>query len=369
MINVQESTGGQTYDVMTRGFGWTANSRIEFELQGGWSDVDGTPVQTGHSAIVDGDGTIDERGIHLYDGYHGFDKWITVNRFMISNVTTGIRLHGKDHTDSADQKLLLQESEIHANAHGVQLYRLHSYGLSHGAGANVQLTAENVDIEAGLGGSGDGVRINGAYIGTSIKGVGANPVTGSPRVCTITSADGEGVHLDSTTWDMGIASFSNVVIYACSSNAIYMKAWRINSGPWYEVRATLAHCTIVDNAGDGVRIETEDASSWANVKDSILANNSEHGLNLGNAVFSNFAAYEDHNVFFNDDIVVNGAVQGLDATSSGANPLLLESGTQPVPWYSISSRTSPAYRGAVDGSHRGAYQDLMIPTPTVIRLR
>ena len=358
VINVQASTGGQTYDVVSKSYGWSQYTWVGFELQGGWADVDGTPVQTGFSTIVDGDGTIDERGINLYDGYHGFPKHLTVNRFVITNVTVGIRMVCDVSRDNAGLYCMVNNGLIRSQSHGICLDYPKPYGAA-SWGDPSRVVLENSDIVAGLGGSGCGVYIRGSWLGSRIVGTGGG-------VSTVTTlADTNGVHFSALNNETSYAHFSNVVVYACGQNGIYLDNRR-DASTWYRVQGTLENCTIADNGADGVRAISWTSSSYVNAKDCIFAGNGGEGIRIENA---NMSCTESYSVFFNDGIEVNGAPQALSGTSSSDSPLLFGSGTKPSPWYLIGNILSSAYESASDGEHRGAYQDLMIPTSTVIMLR
>ena len=143
--------------------------------------------------------------------------------------------------------------------------------------------------------------------------------------------------------------------------------WYTNAPPSV---ATFQHCTIADNGSDGLYAMAWSAGGSGNATNCIFANNGGHGLLLDSQNHPGaFACSEAYNVFFNDDILVNGAAQALAATDSASDPLFWGAGAKPDPWYKLGSRGSPAYHSATDGGNRGAYQVEKYRTGTLIEVR
>jgi hypothetical protein len=346
VIHVQASSDGAAYAPCSRTHGGVLN----VEFQGGWEDVDGTPLQTGLSVIRDP--WTNNPGIKLAAGSgNGLQKNMVVNRFVMRDVTRGVELSASQNSSSGIT-LAVSNTTVAATADGIYL----SYPQTFGHGP-CRLTAENVTIAAGLGGAGDGLHIEGKYSGSVVRATAG-------RVSTITSSGGCGVRFSAVGYsesDPDVAQgvvFSNTVFYSCSSNGIYLDAampfWSgVNSN---RVMAVLGHCTIADNAGDGLHMVSRKPGSYGNAADCIFSANGGHGINLDNPANA-FTCADSRNVFFGDDILTNGTAQAPAASSSVSDPLFNAHTPKPDPWYKVGSSTSPAYRSAGDGGHRGAYQD------------
>ena len=358
-IYVQATGAGEAgdYDVAHRSLGYSSSShdaRLTVNFEGGYTNVDAAPAQSGVSVVKDLDGTVDEAGIYLYASGHGDDKTFSVNRFSFSDVTRGIHMDQSSGSDNSAQLLTLQNVDIAAQSHGVYINYPKGYASS-SYGDPARLNADTVNVKAGLGGSGYGVYIRGSYDGTSIGTAG--------DVCSVTGASG-GVYLSALNNETNHATFENLVVYDCGGDGIYLDNRR-DASTWYRAQATLENCTLADNAGDGLHIMSRTSSSWANVTDSIFSANAAHGIHLGESGYSNFTCTENHNVFNGDDILVNGNPQALDATDYAANPLFAGTGDKPHPFYKIGSSMSPAYLNDTDGLMRGAIQD--VPPAATLR--
>ncbi|MGQ9663256.1 MAG: hypothetical protein ACUVWX_13105, partial [Kiritimatiellia bacterium] len=363
-IYVQASTGGQKYDVVTmRQTSYTDRPYycMHAEILGGWENVDTAPVQTGMSIVHDADGTINEAGIDWRNVAHRCWQWWDITRIVFTNVLRGVNLESGSGCDGGSVWLFASNIVVYAQQEGLRLEHLHGYSV----GGTTVLFGTNITVTGGVGGPYHAIRIRGDYRGTRIGAI--NP----PNVSAITSPGGAGVYMRArynTTYD---ASFNNVVIYGCASNAVYMDAG--DTGTWYPVRATFDNCTIADNgwAGgyDGVRMLSRTAGSWCKVYDSICADNAGHGVNLGESGYSVFTCYEGTNVFFNDTIMDEGTLQSFHPSTSTGDPLFAAEKSKPDPWYKLSSQFSPAYKSDSQGNNRGAYQINAIKQGTVFMLR
>lgn len=366
---VQASAPGQSYDVVARGGG-----PLDLDFEGGWENVTDEPTQTGISVVQDLDGTVNEAGISLTGSAHYQWRRLVVNRFAFTNVTRGVEIDlGTGWWDKSDVLLIVSNTTVDARNDGLYLRYVHGYAAASWGGL-ARVTAGNVAIAAGQGGAGHGVNIAGAWQGSSITASGTNAATGEPWVSTITSANGDGVRFTAYNKEAQDASFANTVIYNCATNGIHLDA-AIQGGVGTgaisnSVRATFQHCTIAGNGADGVYMLSSVAPSWGAVTNSILAGNGGHGLNLdgGDGVFT---CTEDYNVFFNDDILINGVTQPIGGQSSTSDPLFYGMKTKPSPWYRLASKASPAYHSATpSGSgNRGAYQMDPPDTGSLILLR
>lgn len=363
-VFVQASSIGQFYGVAVRNFGWTGNTTFILELRGGWENVDTAPTQTGFSFIL-GNGA--NRGIDLNSdgmGGHGFKRYVTLDRFAISNVTDGVRLDIGGSVDAADGCLTLRHTTLYAKDHGVRLEYPKTHAISTGYGGLSRLTAENVDIRAGLGGSGHGVYIRGAWLGSTITATGTNPATGHPRVSGVSSAGGSGVYFTGTASEtVFYAGFSNTVIYGSATNGI--DAAGVGSTP---VRLTLDHCTLADNGGHGLELQGGSAGSWASVTNSILANNAGHGINAGTNGGPAFACSEGWNNFHNDDVCLNGSIQASAASDVTGDPLFWTAKTGPDR-YMLRWTASPSYLSDSTGRNRGAHQNTAPSKGTMVWLK
>jgi len=355
-INVQASTGSQYYATCKRTLssnGFYPSLTLIPEFQGGWQNVDTMPEQTGLSVIRSA--STNEAGIDLTSPGHLRPINLTINRFSISDVTRGIAMYSGSGGINNDLILAVSNTTIRAQTDGIYLsypraYR--SFGVN--AGGPCRVLAENVDIVAGLAGAGHGVYSIGQWLGSQITASGPDPVSGAPRVSTITSLNGCGVYFETVyASETCQATFENTVIQGCSSSGIHLE---VSGG--YIVRATLENCTIADNGGDGLNLTGITAGSWGNATNCLFFNNNGHGLNLGTGGVA-FASSEGYNLFFGDDLLVNGSGQALDGTTLTSDPWLWVKDAKPDPFYQLSSYASPAYHSGSDGSSRGAYQDSM----------
>jgi hypothetical protein len=372
-IHVQASAGAQSYAACARNYlysGVVGRSPIDAVFQGGWLNVDVAPAQTGVSRIMDA--TTNHAGISITSSDHFAWKKILVNRFAFTNVTRGVELVSADSAfNNVDTLLTLSNCTIRAQNDGAFLHYVMAYPTSN-YGAPVRVTAVNVDVLAGLGGAGDGLRVEGSWMGSSVAADGVDPATGAPRVSTIRSLTGRGIVLTSmNNSELCDATFSNVVVYNCASNGISLDvAIPGSSGSTpYITRATLRNCTLAGNGSNGLYLVSQTAGSWASITNCIVANNgSGHGVKL-DSTNGAFTCSEGYNVFFGNDVLTNGAVMVLSTNSSTANPLFYGQGAKPSPWYLLSSATSPAYRRGSDGRNRGAYQNDKIPSGTLLLLQ
>jgi hypothetical protein len=360
-INVQASTGSQSYAACSRTApynGYYPLEGLNTAFQGGWMNVDGTPSQTGMSAVTDV--ATNHPGIQLSGNNHNEPFQVSINRFAFSNVTYGVELTSLSVGNNCGLLLIVSNTTVRAKNDGLYLSYPQPYGASFGLS---QVMAENVSITAGLGGAGNGVTIVGAWTGSAIRGTDTN-------VTSITSANGCGVYFSAIASDAQAATFSNTVIYGCASNGIHLDA----ALPIYtgatgsnRVQAILAHCTITDNAGDGVNLVSLVSPSWTSVTNCIFANNSGHGVNFaGGPVFT---CPENYNVFFNNNIYTNGVAQTVGSHTSTADPLFYAQRTKPAPWYQLGSKSSPAYHSGSDTLDRGAYLTEQIAAGIIVFFR
>lgn len=367
-INAESSTGSQAYAVCSRTLSGNP-AALTIVLQGGWQNVDSSPVQTGMSVVASA--ATNQIGITLISTDHHQPVWLTVKNVVFSNVTLGVYFNfaaldsnGDNHPfDWGGGVLTLSNCAIYAQNHGVY-FNYPKTDPSTAFGGPAQVNAVNVTILAGLGGAGDGINISGAWMGSSLAAMGTDPATGLPRVSSIRSASGHGVYFSGMNNEIMTASFQNTVIYGCASNAIHLDA--VQLGDWgktppYVVRASLVNCTIVDNGGNGVDMLSQSAGSWASVTNSIFAGNAGHGVFLSSTNGA-FSCPENYNEFFGNDLVVNGSAQSPVAGTLTSDPLLWVKGAKPDPWYRLSSYASPAYQTGSGGSSRGAYQTPMSTT-------
>jgi hypothetical protein len=370
-VNVQASTGSQSYATCTRALYANPSTYRPFGASfiGGWQNVDTTPVLSGVSLVKSA--LTNKPGFQLLGpySYHSEPKTLTFDRFIFSNVTHGIEFYVPNGADGSGVVLTLSNTAIYAVSNGICIDYQKPYPTT-GAGGPARLTAVNVDIAAGLGGSGDGIRILGAWQGSSVSAAGVDPATGAPRVSTIASAGGHGVYFSGMNNEVKNALFVRTVVYGCAGSGIHLDAALAGYQGVrpYVVQATLANCTIAGNSTNGLDMLSQTAPSWASITNSIFAGNGGHGAYL-DSTNAAFACTEGYNVFFDDDIYTNGAARSLAASSSGADPLFYGQGAKPSPWYLLRSAVSPAYRRGSDGLNRGAYQNDRIAGGTAMFFR
>ena len=370
-INVQASTGAQAYAVASR----SISQALDLDFEGGWQNVNTAPVQSGVSVVMDV--ATNKAGISLTGASHGHWRRVVVNRVAFTNVTRGVEVITDGGSDGADILLAVSNTTVCAQDDGIFLSYPKGYAYD-SYGGLCRVTAQNVDIVAGLGGTGGqtnhGVYVNGAWVGSSIGASGTDPATGAPRVSTITSLNGCGVYFAGINYARTFwTTFSNLVVTGCSSNGLYLDALPL--GAYYPgpstLQATLNHCTVAGNAGDGLQMAEIAASSghWAALTNCIVANNGGHGINLGTNGPPAFTCTEGYNVFFNDDIYTNGAAQAFAGSTASADPLFYGQNGKPSPWYLLRAASSPACRRGSDGLNRGAYQNNKIPACTAVFFR
>ena len=363
-ILVQASAPGQAYQVAAR----ATSAALDLDIEGGWVNVAGAPAQGGVSVVRDV--TTNSAGISITSASHYGWRRLLVNGFVFTNVTRGVEVSTPGNTDRADVLLIVSNTMVFAKNDGIYINYAHTY-VTAGWGGRAQLTADNLAVKAGQGGSGHGVYIRGAWQGSSITASGTNAATHVPLVSSITSANGSGVYCTGHNQEARDISVLNTVIYGCTGNGIYLDC-AIQGGQGAgtqsnRVMATLLHCTVADNGGDAVGLVSSMASSWAHITNSIVANNGGHGVNMvGGPVF---ACSEDYNVFFNDDVWSNGVSQAFASHTSTADPFFYGQRAKPDPWYLVSSALSPAYKRASDGGNRGAYQSNRIAGGTIVLFR
>jgi hypothetical protein len=373
-IYIQASSGSQVYDVASRTV-WTSGT-YTLAFLGGWNDVGGTAVQTGFCRVQDTNGPVDQCGINVVcENAHIFYKHtVTVDRFIFSNVVEGIHLEDLG-GDGHSKDLTVRNTRIYAQGRGVVVSRPHNYESTFGGPNAAKVSAENVNIVAGLGGGGGqtnhGIYAYGAWTGSRVTASGTNAATGEPNVSTITSADGCGIYMLATSLsavETDVATFSNLVVHGCSSNGLYLSADLGNNPD--RVQATLNHCTIAGNGRDGVLLLSTNAPNALTITNSIVAGNNGHGVNAGAAGWPAFPCTENYNVFFDDDITTNGvAAAAFGANTVTTDPQFWARQAKPDPWYKLSSRASPAFQSGSDGASRGAYQALRLAGGTTLIFR
>ena len=366
VINVQASTGTQAYAVCARTMdgSYPGPGSLTVAFQGGWENVGGTPTQTGMSAVKSS--ATNAPGIKLaISNYAGQPRTLTVNRFAFSDVTRGVELANPPSNgfDGSGTILAVSNTTVRAKNDGLYVSYVHTFGAGQGP---ARLTAENVDIVAGMGGAGHGAYVLGAWSGSVVRATAGN-------VTSITSSNGCGAYFTAVNMnaEAHAAVFSNTVIYGCTSNGIHLDValpdWS-NKADSNLVMAALVNCTIAENGLNGLHMVSTKAGSYGNVTNCIFASNGGHGLSLEGPVGA-FTCAEGFNLFFDDDILTNGVVKVLSPSSSAAGPSFYGRGAKPSPWYLISSAGSPAYRRGSDGRNRGAYQIDKIPGGTAVFFR
>ena len=373
VINVQGSTGTQSYAVCGTNLGYNGYAvwALDILFQGGWMTVDTAPAQTGWSLVADP--TTNHAGISITANGHYQWRRVAVNRLAFTNVTRAVELitlDGQYGFDHADVLVNISNSVIRARNDGVYLHYLKGYA-STDAGGPAQIVAGNVDIIAGLAGPGDGLHIDGSWMGSRVTADGVDPSTGVPQVSTIRSLTGNGVYFSSlNNGEACDATFLNTVIYNCASNGITLDValpGGYGGTTPYVAKATVQHCTLADNGSNGLYMLSQAAGSWASVTNSIFSGNGGHAVAL-NSVSNAFVCLEDYNVLFGNDLWVNGGIQAAGTNTATGDPMFFGGGTKPSPWYLLGAKASPAYKGS-DGLRRGAYQMDKIAAGMLLMIR
>ena len=355
IIRVQASTNGQSYAPCTRSMG--GGKYVLIDLEGGWQNVDGSPVQNGVSVIASP--ATNQDGLAFNQMYHGSRLTLNVNKFVLSNVVNGINYTESGQDDGAGCKVTLSNVVVAAQANGVCLSYPKNYSITY-AGGPCWIRADNVNILAGLGGVGDGIYVNGSWMGSSVTAGGVDPATGAPRVSTIRSAGGRGLCLLAAFTGEGVHNvvLSNTVVYSCAGTGILFSA-----GASDPVHATLNHCTVANNGGDGLLVTNSAAGSGAYATNCIFAGNMGRGVGMGTASDPAMLVIEDYNVVSGNTLATNDVtVAALGVNTSAGDPRFYGRGAKPSPWYLLSSHASPAYHSASDGGNRGAYQQEQLIT-------
>ena len=373
VVCVQASTGSQSYATCARSINgeYLQYHSINVSFKGGWQNVDTTPVQSGVSLVKDAGGTNAGISIIAPVAWDDIRKTVWVDNFSFTNVTQGISIATPAGSyNYSGISLTVSNVTISALTNGISLVYAVAYPSS-SYGGTTCVTAVNADITAGLSGVGHGIYINGAWKGSSVTASGTNAATQELRVSTITSAGGCGVYFTGYNNEFQDARFANTVIYGCASNGILLDATQsgLDPGAAKGFRATLNHCTIADNGGDGLAANTTMSGNSVAITNSILSQNTGHGAALGTSGGSAFVCSADYNVFYGDDILTNGVAQAFGANTSTSDPLFKASGTKADPWYKLISTGSPAYGSAYLGGCRGAYQGAVAAAGMVIIIR
>lgn len=318
-VSVEASTGAQSYAPASRvidaeGFHVYAN------FEGGWENVDTAPAQTGRSVIR---GTGIERGIELTSslpsaGNHNHQKVIGVNRFVITNVTDGIRIAQGPNGTGSDVVLNLKDSTITANNNGVVLMY---------AASPTRLAASNVNILAGQGGLGHGIYMRGGVGGTSIAG------------SQIKSSAGHGVFVEAQWTTVSYFVQDNVffindsTLYGSSGGGLYINDY---DKPYYRegTRVYMNRVQVIGNGtsgtNGGVYVEQNYAENNEYPRQTlvgaftncVIANNAKYGIYLNGNLDAKSAYVAP--VLVNCTIANNGG-EGLfaDSSENSANSLTM----------------------------------------------
>lgn len=181
-INVQASTGGQAYEAAGQMNLTAASTNYFITVSGGWTDVDGTPAQTGVSRVSDSIGPVDQAGLSFGggggSGGKASQRTMTVSRMAFERVWNGVYVTGYNYP--CNPYLILDSCTVTSQNHGVYI----NYPGIPGGGLNQQafLAITNSTITGGLGGSGDGIRVVSAYSlvdiapNTTVTGLGGQNV-------------------------------------------------------------------------------------------------------------------------------------------------------------------------------------------------
>lgn len=395
VVHIQATSGSQAYDAAVRSVkGPQYAGHLNLGFEGGWNDVDGTPVQTGRSLIKDLDGTIDERGLDIYSNDdHGRSKFISVNRLDFADVTDGIRLANTPNLSfDSGITLSIRNSSMAVNSNGVV--------LSYAAYGRIPLLCSNVNIRAGLGGlAGDGVNYDyqpgnltfDKTTITSAKGRGIysrgicnvgwlNSYTLTMRDSAVTNCFSDGIYMGDATFghydtpgrvyldrvritgNGGMGFFAkrdngntyhqqyylyatNTVVSGNGSHGIYLDGYdNLNSADSPEGSAMIArlvNSTVANNAGDGLRVwgEPNGANSGVTAYNTIFAGNAGVAVNLADYTNGTPVLVEAFNDFFdnagNPIVVVgaNGTATNYPTLSAGdltINPMFVAK--QPDPY-------------------------------------
>jgi hypothetical protein len=369
VVNVQASTGGQAYHSAekVKNFG---NLYMDFE--GGWTNVDANPVQTGTSAIKDTDpGTPDEAGLRLdaTGSAHDQKRFIGVNRFEMSNVTDGVRMLSPSNLNRSQLNLTLTNTTIAAQADGVDL----EFQGASNHGRATKITTDHVDIQAGLGGAGNGIQIQGFIDGsvienahiTSATGRGINidnhgPYSNWAAGYTLTIRDtvvencaGDGIHKqDAVGYHYNTPStitLEEVKVVNCGGAAapgtgIYLEQNQgSNSGSGRVMVVNMTNCLSADNTGYGIQLLGNADSLGAEVVGTLVnctvANNGDDGLYLVSNIGSGNSATVRNTIFSDPD---DDGVVLQDPSASG--PAVTETDND---FYGYGGATSAILRNGV----------------------
>jgi hypothetical protein len=208
VINLQASSNSQAYHgaEVNRDYG---NLYINFE--GGWQNVDGTPVQVGRSLVKDTNSVPPTKcGLAMRPTGASFGQslFLGINRFEITNVVDGIRLYIPGNLSSEQLQLNLQNSTIGARTNGLNVVHANNGSLA-------RLMASNVVIRGGLTGIGDAVLLGGRPDGSLIQSA------------TLYSPTAKGFNGDTRcnngNWGAGfVMSFRDVTASGCASGGVYL---------------------------------------------------------------------------------------------------------------------------------------------------
>ena len=128
-LNVQASTGAQAYAVASRNIG----QALDLDFEGGWQNVNTTPVQSGVSMVMDA--ATNKAGISLTGASHSDWRRIVIDRFAFTNVTRGVEVLTDGGADGADILVAVSNTTVCAQTDGIFLWmtggivlvRVHDY--------------------------------------------------------------------------------------------------------------------------------------------------------------------------------------------------------------------------------------------------
>ena len=162
-LNIQASTPPQAYYVASKSMPGTALT-YNYDIQGGWTDVGGTPTQNGYSLVSDTISPIDQPGLTVQGGNHGTVRTVNVCRVNFTNVTYGIYVSVPVNFNYSHQSLIVSNVTIAAENHGIFMDYLNPNSVASGNSGQSRLIVRTSAITGGLSGNGDGIRINGSYV-------------------------------------------------------------------------------------------------------------------------------------------------------------------------------------------------------------
>lgn len=311
VIRVEASSGAQSYNPISRSFD-TGHLFVDFE--GGWVNVDTSPAQTGYSVVKDTTGPIDQRGFNLESSGSSHDrtKYLRINRFRFSDVTDGIRVYHPNNIQGSTIRLGLNDCAVVAQSNGVSVVFYEQ--------DPVVVTITNLNIQAGLSGTGHGIYLWTDYNGSTITRANVTSSGGNGLFLLSRPATFNGAALDQTLL-VTDSSFTNCLNDGIRHEAANEPA-RGGTAKVYLNRVKLTG-NGTDGSGHGLFMQQDTQTGYPrpamvlSMTNVLAAGNADCGVFLDGNLDADAAGFNA--TLVNCTVANNGsnAIYGVSSESSG----------------------------------------------------